>query len=754
MNIRFLPALVFVAVFSARAADAPAPIAAPPPSPAAAPAAPPVPVPEFRETIHGVVVDDPFRALENASDPATQAFFREQGARTRTALDRLPGRAALLDRIRALSGQSTAITSLTLAAGRVFYLRIGPSQLTPALVMREGLSGAEHVLVDPARLAQQASIDWFVPSPDGRHVAYGLSRGGSEDSVLRVLLVATARDLPFEIDRARFNRELAWHPDGRSFYYARIPEGNTGAKRNANIRIYRHLLDREAARDEVIFAPGVGGARDVPEIVYPSLHVPLESRYAYAIAREGVRREVAVHVTEQRDLAAGKPRWHKLAGVQDGVLAIEGWKDELYLLSSRDAPRHRVLRMKPSAELSSARVIVPHGDTVIESMALARDALYLKTMVGGLDRLERVPLGFLGPKTPEFVRTPFDTSISQLEAHPRRPGALLRLQGNLDAPAIVEVDAKSGNLRNTNLQPPALADFSAMDEVRLYAPSHDGAKIPVTLIYAKTTQLTGNNPTLLVGYGSYGISMKPLFDPTRLAWLERGGVYAIAHLRGGGEFGETWHEAGRKATKVNTILDFIAVSEFLSSYGFTNPKRLAIMGGSAGGIPAGGALVRRPELFAAVVGRVPVMDMLRIERSQNGPANIPEFGSIATPEGFKALQVMSSYHLVKDGAAYPAVLLTAGMNDPRVDPWQPGKMAARLQAASTSGKPVLLRVDFDSGHGVGTPRNQRDEELADIYSFLLWQFGDAAFQPPPPPAPVPEAAPAPPPAPVPAPSAK
>jgi prolyl oligopeptidase len=282
-----------------------------------------------------------------------------------------------------------------------------------------------------------------------------------------------------------------------------------------------------------------------------------------------------------------------------------------------------------------------------------------------------------------------------------------------------------------------------MDEVRLYAPAHDGTKIPVTLIYKKTTQLNGNNPTLLVGYGSYGSSLAPTFDPMRLAWLERGGVYALAHLRGGGEYGKAWHEEGQKAKKINTILDFIAVSEFLVRYGFTSPKRLAIMGTSAGGIPAGGALVRKPELFAAVVGRVPVMDMLRIEFAQNGPANIPEFGSIATAPGFEALHVMSSYHHVKDATAYPAVLLTAGMNDPRVDPWQPGKMAARLQAASTSGKPVLLRVDYAAGHGRGTQRTQREEELADIYSFLLWQFGDPKFQPVPPPEPAPPAPPAP-----------
>jgi prolyl oligopeptidase len=715
---RFAGPFLLGMTLAARAADTPAP--APLPPAAQAPKAEEEP-------------QDPFRFLEESADPRTQEFFRDEAAKARAALERIPGRAALLERVRALSASGTTLTSLTLASGRVFYLKLAPGEANPVLCMREGLAAPERILVDPgrfARPAESAAIDWFVPSPDARHVAYGISRGDSEDSVLRVLATDRSLDLPVEIDRARFNAGLAWHPDSRSFYYARIPAGASGAKRYANIRIYRHVLDRDASRDEVVFAPGVGGARDVPEFDYPSLVVPLESRYAYAIAREGVRREIAVHVTEQSDLAAARPRWRKIVGVADEVTAIEAWKDDLYLLSHLGAPRSRVLWVNARApEMSRARVAIPQGDAAIQSMSLARDALYLKTMYGGGDRLERLPLGLLGTKAAEFVRIPFDMAIAQIVTHPRRPGALLRLQGWIEPPAVVEVDAASGNLRDTRLQPRANVDFSGMDEVRLYAPGHDGTKIPVTLLYRKTTQLTGDNPTLLVGYGSYGISMMPGFDAARLAWLERGGVFAIAHLRGGGEYGEAWHNAGRKGAKINTILDFISAAQFLVSYGFTSPKRLALLGTGAGGIPAGGALVRRPDLFAAVVARVPVMDMLRFEAMPNGSANVPEFGSAATAEGFEALRVMSAYHQVKDATPYPAVLLTAGINDPRVEPWQPGKMAARLQAASVSGKPVLLRVDYESGHGVGATREQRAQELADIYAFLLWQFGDPQFQP-------------------------
>ena len=698
-------------------------------------ARPAAPVREVRETLHGVEVVDPYRWLEDVGSPDAQAYFRAEDEYARHELHRIPGRAALAERIRELSDAQVSVRGVALANGSVFYLKLAPGQDTPVLCVREGFAGAERVLVDPARFstgAGRAAINWYRPSPDGRLVAYGVSPGGTEDATLRVLEVRGARDMGIAIDRARFNAGLSWHHDARAFYYARIPEGGPrdSAHRYAGIRLYRHVIGRPAAQDEIIFASGVAGAREVPEFVYPSLVVPEDSTHVYAVVRHGVRREIAVYMTPVRELAKGLPRWSKIVDFEEGVTAIQAWKDDIYLLTHKDAPLNKVLVVKAGKDgISRPRVAVPEGEAVILTMALAADALYLRSTVGGLERLERLNLGFGASRTPEFVKTAFDVAITQLITHPRRPGAVLVLQGFIEPPAVVAVEAKTGNLRNTGLQPAPKADFSAMDEVRLYAPSHDGTKVPVTLLYKKTTMLTADSPTLLVGYGAYGISQVPVYDPTRLAWLERGGIIAFAHVRGGGEYGEAWHRAGQKATKENTILDFIACAEFLVKFGFTSPKRLAIQGTSAGGIPSAGAMVRRPDLFAAVVPRVAVLDMLRFEFAPNGPANIPEFGSVATPEGFAALRKMSAYHLVKDGTPYPAVLLTTGMNDPRVDPWQAAKMAARLQAATSSGKPVLMRVEWQGGHGQGSTRTQRDDELADIYAFLFWQFGHDGFVP-------------------------
>jgi len=496
------------------------------------------------------------------------------------------------------------------------------------------------------------------------------------------------------------------------------------------MRVYRHVVGRPAAQDEIVFASGVAGARDVPPHVYPYLVVPEESTHAYAVARHGMRREMAIYVTGMVDLARGSPRWTKVTDVADGVTGLQAWKDDLYLLTYKGAARGRVLGLKAGRpDLSRARVVVPEGDAVIKDIGLAADALYLRGTVGGLERLERLNLGPGASRTPEFVKTAFDVAISQLITHPRRPGAVLRTQGFVEAPAVTTVEAKTGNLANTGLQPPPRADFSAIDEVRLYAPSFDGTKVPVTLLYRKSTMLTADNPTLLIGFGAYGRSQVPVFDATRLAWLERGGIIAYAHVRGGGEYGEDWHRAARLATKEVTVRDFIACAEFLIRFGFTSPQRLAIEGARAGGIPVAGAMVRRPELFAAVIPRLATLDLLRNEYAPAGPVDIPEFGSVATREGFEALRAISAYHQVEDGINYPAVLLTAAMQDARSGAWQAGKMAARLQAASASGKPVLLRVDWGGGHGESATRERRDEESADIYAFLLRQFGrDEAAQ--------------------------
>jgi len=709
--------------------------------------APQVPASGFRETLHGREVADPYRWMEDTASPAAQAFYRMQSAHAREELGRLPGRAALLERIRSLSEFSVRVTSLQLAGGRIFYLKEAPGWPGPVLAMRESFNAAEKVLVEPGRLAKSSEIvtlEGYAPSPDGRYVAYGIAAGGRADAVLRVREVATLRDVPVEIDRAHLDDGLAWHPDSRSFYYARRAPSDDPRRLEAAIRIYRHQVGREATRDEIVFAPGVGGARDVPDFAFPRLHLPIESTHAYAIVREGSRREIAVHMTSQRDLAAGRPRWRRIVAPADEVLAIEAWREDILLLSHRGTQRNRVLGMKAShPEISRAREVVPEGDLVIESFGLAKDALYLRLSLGGIARLERMPIEPLGRPKPEFLKTPFDNQIAELVTDPRRPGALLRFDGWIEPPSIREVDARTGELRDTRLQPPPASSFAEMDEVRLHAVAPDGVRIPVTLVYRKSTALTGDNPTLLLVHGSHGARIPPAFDPTRLAWLERGGVLAIAHVRGGGEFGEPWHRAGSRANKPNTVHDLVAVADFIVKYGFTNPKRLAILATGHGAIAVGGLMAKRPELAAAVAMRAPWADLLRAEASSAGAAHVGELGTVADAADFTRLQALSPVHQVRDGVAYPAAIFFTGVEDPRVPPWQAGKLTARLQGAMAGGKPVLLRADFPTAEEGSLGRRRREEELADLYAFLLWQFGEPGFQPPVsiPPIPLPSSAP-------------
>jgi len=326
------------------------------------------------------------------------------------------------------------------------------------------------------------------------------------------------------------------------------------------------------------------------------------------------------------------------------------------------------------------------------------------------------------------VQLPFEGAIGAFFADPRELGVIIETQSWVRPPMYLQV-ADDRSTTDLQLVPKPNFDYSQLESIEVKAPAADGTLIPLSIVYKHGLAKDGAHPTLLRGYGSYGITLDPTFAPRFIPWLERGGIWATAHVRGGGEYGEDWHNAGRKLTKQNTIGDMIACAEYLVKEKYTSPARLVAEGGSAGGITVGGALTQRPELFAAILDDVGDSDALRMENSPGGPANIPEFGSVKTEEGFKGLYVMDAYVHVKDGTPYPAVMLTTGVNDPRVDPWEAAKMTARLQAATSSGKPILLRVDFDAGHGFGSGKAQTNALLADEFSFALWQFGDPEFQP-------------------------
>jgi prolyl oligopeptidase len=699
------------------------------------------------ETFFGIKVTDPYRYMEDTGQPEVVDFMRGESAHARRVLDAIPGREKLEQRINELSQANAAVFGVQVTGAdknpRIFYTRLTPGMNARALFMRDGFRGAEHLVFDAASLSKDGrryAIDFFRASPDGRHVVVAVAAGGSEETTLRILEVTStgARDTGVEIDRIGFADDTAWANDSRSLFYNRLPLQKAGEAKNRylNSRAYRHVLGRPATRDETLLGNGVGGVA-LADIDIPSVQLSADGKTLVGRVEHGDAREISIYIGSAAQIG-GEIVWRRIIAPADHVTAFALHNLALYLLTKKDAPRFKVVRMGISgtnvASVANATTIVPQGDTVIAQIEVALDGLYIREILGGVDRLQRLNFSnsvFSGGKL-EFVRLPFDVSIRQIITSPTRPGALLRLESWTEPPKYVTIEERTANLGETPLHPKSLVDFSDIVELRQYATAKDGTKIPVSLIYRKSTTLNSFNPTIIRAYGAYGMVQTPTFNPSSLAWLERGGILATCHVRGGGEYGEVWHLGGQRLTKPNTWQDLIACTEYLIERGFTSRERVGIQGGSAGGITVGRALTERPDLFAAVVPAVGTLDTLRMEFSPNGPPNIPEFGSVKTRDGFQGLLAMSSLQAVKDGTKYPAVMLMHGVNDPRVEVWHSAKMAARLSAATqglTEAKPILLRLDYDAGHGVGSSRNQRNSELADVYAFMLWQFGEPGFQP-------------------------
>jgi prolyl oligopeptidase len=654
--------------------------------------------------------------------------MKGQADYTRSVLDGLPLRAELLGRVKELDNAGSLVLSAQRWGGKLFYLRSDPGKDTYKLYVAGGLKGKERLLVDPEALAsgdKHFSIDYFAPSRDGRLVAYGLSPSGSEMSVIHVIESATGRELPDVIDRARY-ASISWQPDGRSFFYKRdrkLPPDAPDTERFIKARVHLHTLGAPPDSDPAVFGYGVSPEITVPDEAFPSVYSPPSGQHVFAVVEHGVQQELTVYVARRSAVAGEKTPWKKLLDTEDEVTDFDVRGDDLYLLSHHGAPRFKIVRTSLTRpDIAHASAVVLEGDSVVRRFVVAKDALYVQQLDGGLGRLLRVP--FQGG-TAAPIALPVEGTVRELSAQPEEPGALFRLTSWTVSPELCVFDPKIGKVLDTGIIPPGTVDFSAITSEEVKARSADGTLVPLSIVRRKDLAKDGSHPTLLEGYGAYGVTREPAFDPMGLAWLERGGIFAVCHVRGGGEYGEDWHRGGKLLTKTSSIKDFVACAQYLVDEKLTSPARLAGEGTSAGGIVIGGAITRSPDLFAAAVIRVGMTNALRFEQIPIGPFNTSEFGTVKTREGFQVLWDIDAYHHVEPGTRYPAVLLTTGITDPRVSPWQAAKMAARLQAATASGKPVLLRVDYGSGHGIGSTKSQLEAERADKYAFLLKELGSA-----------------------------
>jgi prolyl oligopeptidase len=678
-----------------------------------------------KDTYFGEVLSDPYRWMENDKDAEWLPFLKGQNEHARAVLERIPGRAQLLQRIQQLSGDAAATTHVQRAGGRLFYQQRPAGADNFKLFVREA-GGATRVLIDPtlrSSASSHQSLDWWHASPEGTRVVYGLSRDGSEDSVLHILTVADARDLPETIPNTE-SANPSWLADGSGFFYNQLTGAVDTPERYLDSVARLHRLGTEPTSDPIVMKRGLDPRIAFERIQMPNVEVFEDSRYVL-LALSDVREESRLYVAPLADVVANSAHWVEVARFEDEITdaLLEG--DTLYLLANKDHPRGRLLRTSAAApSLSGATEVLPESRQVLQHLARARDGLYLQMMDGGVSRLRCLRAGGA-----EEIALPFDGTLTALATTADEDGALFSFTGWL-TPADIWSASRAGKVAPTGLNPPPPIDVSAYESARFMVTVRDGTQVPCSLIYRKGLKRDGSAPAWISAYGSYGLpGYTPAFAGRNLALIDAGFIVGYAHVRGGGEYGRAWHKAGQLTNKPNTWRDLIDVCEALCAQRYTARERLAIGGRSAGGITVGRSLTERPELFAAVIDGVGWSNPLRYVAEQNGYGEEPEWGAIAEEAGYRALRSIDSYQAVKDGVAYPAVLLTTGVTDPRVAPFHVAKMAARLQAASRSHKPILLRVDFDAGHGVGSTRTQQDREAADTYAFLLWQTGVKGYQP-------------------------
>ncbi|GAC1348708.1 MAG: prolyl oligopeptidase family serine peptidase [Vulcanimicrobiaceae bacterium] len=699
-------------------------------------AIPPMPVAKkipVTDTYFGTTVVDPYRWMETTPQtPEFQAYLKANADRTRTILDSLPGRAKLAERIAQLAETSIQSSGVILHHGTYFYERTPQGANSAKLFVRVGAKGTEKLLVDPDTMTgPRQAIGYFLPSNDGTKVAVGLAAGGSENTNVHVVDVASGKMLADVVDRADFGL-TSWSDDGKSFYYLKrqaIAAGEPPTAKYFNVKTFAHTVGAPAESDAPVFGIGVNPSVTATPTQFAAMLVTPESPFIAGVLINGVDRFVTVYVAPKSALS--KPAsipWKLVVSPEDKITGAYLHGSTIYARTAKNAPRFKIIAFDiGSGSVATAKDVIPASARVIDEVAPASDALYVASREDGLGRMSR--MSYTDGKVTD-IPLPVNGTIGGLQTEFDRPGFIARLESWTTSPLWFAYDPAKGTVADTKLDAPASVDYSAIvaDEVKV--PARDGTMIPLSIVHRKDTKRDGSNPTLLYAYGSYGISTPPGFVAGRLAFLERGGIYAFAHVRGGGEYGEEWHLAGKDANKVNTANDFIDCAAYLEKERYTSPAKLGARGGSAGGITMGMSIDTAPQLFAAVLDEVPVSDQLRIETTANGPANIPEFGSVKSETGFKNLYATSAFHHVVPGTKYPAVMLTTGINDPRVDPWQAAKMAAALGAATGSAKPILLRIDYDGGHGgIGSSKAQSVATSADELAFLFWQFGDPAFQP-------------------------
>lgn len=679
------------------------------------------------EVLHGVTIRDPYRYLEDSSSPETQQYVRDEMAYTRSLLDPLPGRDAIHTRVEQLLSVGT-ITAPQIGkrAGRnfYFYTRREGKQNQPVLYVREGVKGSDRVLVDVnARDAEgTTALDWWYPTHDGKYVCFGTSENGSEVSDLQVIESSSGKTLPEKVARTRA-ASVAWKHDNSGFFYTRYPRPGEVKKEDEayHRKVFYHQLGAAAdgSADKLVFA------YDKDPQGWPNINISDDDRWLLIMVSQGWTKTDLYLKDLNRDAAPVE-----ITQGKDFLYSGEIYKGSIYLMSNEGAPRFRLFKTdvaNPQRE---------HWREIVPQTPGARDAvLQNESVIGGKlllgyqkDVTSQLKIFDLNGKYLADLKLPGIGSVTGIGGLYDTDEAFFDFQSFTVPPSVYRVNMASDAARATEWQAiQAPIDPAKYQVKQVFYTSKDGTRVPMFVISRIGVKLDGSNPTWLTGYGGFNISMAPTFNPPLYVWLEHGGVFAMANLRGGAEYGEDWHRAGMLEHKQNVFDDFISAAEYLIAQKYTSKEKLAITGGSNGGLLMGAAFTQRPDLFRAVVCQVPLLDMLRYQNFQIAKLWIPEYGSSDNPEQFKWLYAYSPYHHVKQGAEYPAILFMTADTDTRVDPMHAKKMAALMQSEAANGesreRPILLRIESKAGHGAGKPISKQVDERTDIFSFLFWQLG-------------------------------
>jgi prolyl oligopeptidase len=696
----------------------------------------PTPVTSTVDTYFGVKVSDPYRWLENASDPNVKAWTATQSARTRAYLDALPMRAKLLAEIRRIvTGSSPAYYEFTPAAGRILAGYHDPKLQQPQIVSLSSAAdpASRRVVLDPNVMdpSGHTTFDWWSASPNGKLLAVSISKNGSEDGSLHIFSIADGNEVEPSIPRVQYptaGGSIAWTPDSSAFWYTRYPGDEAPkADRRYNVQVYFHRLGRDWTADPLAL-----GTKDGLERISEVFLSNDNARPAViAMVARGDGGGFAHYLLRQDAPAI------RVADYADQIVsAVVGPNDAIYGVSHVGAPNGKIVKLVGPATtggLAIAPVIVPEDprasirtdgvQLAIPSIVLTKDRLFLRELVGG-PTVVRV--------FDHDGRPGGDIPLPQIanvgEVDPMADGSVLFSVTTYLTTRRVEAWSPTTNLvRETGLVQTSPVDFSDAKVTRVFATSRDGTKVPLNILSRKNVKLDGKNPALLYGYGGYGISSTPHFAAEAAPWLEAGGIYVFANIRGGAEYGERWHQDGALLKKQNVFDDFAACGQYLIDHGYTTHDKLALLGGSNGGLLMGATITQHPELARAVVSEVGIYDMLRVELDPNGAFNTTEFGTVKDEAQFKALYAYSPYHHVRPGVFYPALLMTTGDNDGRVNPLQSRKFAAALQADTASDRPIFLLTSSTSGHGIGDSLDERIRKTTDVNSFLFDQLGVEYF---------------------------